>query len=345
MDYRNQVVIVTGASSGIGWVTALDLARRGAIVVGVARREALLRKLEDQCAAVSPKSFHLAGDLGDRAFAEHVVAETVRRCGRLDVLVNNAAVSKHKHTYHTTASEAEDVMRINFLSCLWTTYAAIPHMLRQGDGVIVQVSSFAAKVPPPREGLYAASKAAMNAFSEGLWNDLAGSGLHVGIVHPGPIDTEIWDKEDEPPSYNGKKHPPEIVADAIREVIENRSPTNCSSARAVAPARASGSASRTEPAAPRDAPPDDACRDADRGLGRPAEGDEKSYRQTRDSLVGSAVGPASGRFRRGGSTCPDGSPRRRAPSFSFSFPCWSPPAATRVRRMAPGRPRPCSPTA
>ena len=222
MDYRNQVVIVTGASSGIGWVTALDLARRGAIGVGVARREALLRKLEDQCAAVSPKSFHLAGDLGDRAFAEHVVDETVRRCGRLDVLVNNAAVSKHKHTYHTTASEAEDVMRINFLSCLWTTYAAIPHMLRQGDGVIVQVSSFAAKVPPPREGLYAASKAAMNAFSEGLWNDLAGSGLHVGIVHPGPIDTEIWDKEDEPPSYNGKKHPPEIVADAIREVIEKR---------------------------------------------------------------------------------------------------------------------------
>jgi short-subunit dehydrogenase len=222
MDYRGKVVIVTGASSGIGRVAALDFARRGAAVVGVARREGLLRELADRCQAVSPKSFHLAGDLGDRTFAEHVVDETVARLGRLDVLVNNAAVSKHKHTYHTTASEAEDVMRINFLSCLWTTYAAIPHMLRQGGGFIVQVSSFAAKVPPPREGLYAASKAAMNAFSEGLWNDLAGSGIHVGIVHPGPIDTEIWEKEDEPPSYDGRKHPPEIVSDAIREVIERR---------------------------------------------------------------------------------------------------------------------------
>lgn len=222
MDYRGKVVIVTGASSGIGRVAALDFARRGAAVVVVARREALLREVADQCQAVSPKSFHLPGDLGDRVFAEHVVDEAVGRLGRLDVLVNNAAVSKHKHTYHTTASEAEDVMRINFLSCLWTTYAAIPHMLRQGGGFIVQVSSFAAKVPPPREGLYAASKAAMNAFSEGLWNDLAGSGIHVGIVHPGPIDTEIWDKEDEPPSYDGRKHPPEIVSDAIREVIERR---------------------------------------------------------------------------------------------------------------------------
>ncbi len=99
-------------------------------------------------------------------------------------------------------------MRVNFLSCVWTTFAAIPPMLRQGGGVIVNVSSFAAKVAPPREGLYAASKAAMNAFSEGLWNDLAGSNIHVALINPGPIDTEIWLKEDEPPAYNGPKYPP-----------------------------------------------------------------------------------------------------------------------------------------
>jgi short-subunit dehydrogenase len=62
----------------------------------------------------------------------------------------------------------------------------------------------------------------MNAFSEGLWNDLAGANIHVGIVTPGPIDTEIWDKEDEPPAYDGKKHPPEIVTDAIFAAIERR---------------------------------------------------------------------------------------------------------------------------
>src|SRR5437660_9440534 len=120
------------------------------------------------------------------------------------------------------ADEAELVMRINFLSSMWTTLAAIPYMLRQNGGTIVNVSSFAAKVAPPREPDYAASKAAMNSFSEGLWNDLAGSNIHVAIVNPGPIDTEIWDKEDEPVAYHGKKYPPEIVTAAIFEAIEKR---------------------------------------------------------------------------------------------------------------------------
>src|SRR5207245_7096557 len=119
--------------------------------------------------------------------AERVVDETVARHGRLDVLINNAAISKHKQIYHMSADEAEMVMRVNFLSCVWTTFAAIPHMLRQGGGSIVNISSFAAKVAPPRETISAASKAAMNAFREGLWNDLAGANIHVSGLNPGPI--------------------------------------------------------------------------------------------------------------------------------------------------------------
>jgi short-subunit dehydrogenase len=222
MDYTDKVVIVTGASSGIGWVTARAFAKRGAIVVGVARREALLEKLIEECRPSSPRSIYLAGDLGERTFAEHVVDETVRRFGRLDVLVNNAAISKHKQIFHMTADEAELVMRVNFLSCVWTTFAAIPHLLNGGGGTIVNISSFAAVVAPPREALYAASKAAMNAFSAGLWNDLDGSNIHVALINPGPIDTEIWDKEDEPPAYEGKKYPPEIVSDAIFQAIDKR---------------------------------------------------------------------------------------------------------------------------
>ena len=93
-------------------------------------------------------------------------------------------------------------MRVNFLSAVWTTLAAIPPMLAQGGGVIVNVSSFAALVAPPRETIYAASKAALNAWSEGLWNDLHGSGVHVAIVNPGAIETEIWDKLDEPAAFS-----------------------------------------------------------------------------------------------------------------------------------------------
>jgi short-subunit dehydrogenase len=222
MDYRGKIVLITGASSGIGYVTARAFAQRGATVVAVARREALLQRLMEECRPHAPQSLYLAGDLGERAFAEHVVDDTVARFGRLDVLINNAAISKHKQIYHLSAGEAERVMAVNFYSCLWTTFAAIPPMLRQGGGTIVNVSSFAAKVSPPREPIYAASKAAMNAFSEGLWNDLAGSNIHVAIINPGPIDTEIWEKEDEPTAYKGKKYPPEIVTAGIFEAIEKR---------------------------------------------------------------------------------------------------------------------------
>lgn len=192
------------------------------MVVGVARREERLRELVEACRAHSPQSSYLAGDLGERAFAERVVEDTAARHGRLDVLVNNAAMPKHKHLFHTSVEEAQRVLEVNFLSCVWTTFAAIPVMLRQGGGTIVNVSSFSAVVAPPREALYAASKAAMNAFTEGLWNDLEGSNIHAALVVPGAIDTEIWEKQDEPAAFDGKKAPPEVVTEAIFEAIEKR---------------------------------------------------------------------------------------------------------------------------
>jgi len=214
--------VVTGASSGIGRVTAQAFAERGAVVMAVARREGLLQELAQACRLHSPDSGYLAGDLGERAFAERVIEEAVARHGRLDVLVNNAAISKHKQIYHTSVEEVERVLAVNFLSCVWTSFAAIPVMLRQGSGSLVNVSSFAAVVAPPREAVYAASKAAMSAFTEGLWNDLEGSNIHAALIVPGAIDTEIWEKEDEPVAFAGKKAPPQLVTRAIFEAIEKR---------------------------------------------------------------------------------------------------------------------------
>jgi short-subunit dehydrogenase len=220
MDYTNKVVLVTGASSGIGRVTALEFARRGAIVVGVARREELLASLADQCREHAADAGYFAGDLADSAFAKRVVDETAAKHGRLDVLINNAGIPMHKQIYDVSAEEMENVMRVNFLSCAWTTLAAIPYMLRQGGGFIVNVSSFAAKVAPPRETPYTASKCAMDGFTEGLWTDLSGSGIHAALVIPGPIDTEIWAKDDTPSGYSGAKYPPQIVTRAVFEAIE-----------------------------------------------------------------------------------------------------------------------------
>ena len=227
MDFRAKVAVVTGASSGIGRVTALTLARAGATVVATARRESLLQEVSAACREHTPDSCHIAGDLGDKAFAEQLVEETVERFGRIDILINNAAVPMHRPIYQISAEEAEDVMRINFLSCLWTTFAAIPHMLMQGEaseegGVIVNVSSFAATVVPTQETIYAASKGAMNGFTRGLWNDLAGSGIHCVLVIPGPIDTEIWDKLEDDNAYSGTRYPAQLVADEILTAIAKR---------------------------------------------------------------------------------------------------------------------------
>lgn len=227
MDVRAKVAVVTGASSGIGRVTALALARAGATVVATARRESLLQEVSTACRQHTLDSCYMVGDLADKAFAEQLVEDTVSRFGRIDILVNNAAVPMHRPLYEISAEQAEEVMRINFLSCLWTTFAAIPHMLVQSEasvegGVIVNVSSFAATVVPTYETVYAASKGAMNAFTRGLWNDLSGSGIHAALVIPGPIDTEIWDKLEDDNAYQGDKFPAQLVADAILMAIRKR---------------------------------------------------------------------------------------------------------------------------
>lgn len=198
------------------------LAERGAVVVGVARRADRLATLEAELRALSPRSFTCVADVGQRGDAERAVAETEQRLGRIDVLVNNAAISKHKHIWHTSAEEAEEVMRINVLGCVWTAFAVLPGMLRRGEGSIVNVSSIAGRVVPAREALYGASKAALDAFTFGLVTDLEGSGIHAGSVVVGPIDTEIWAKLDEPASFRGRRHPPELVSRAILEVVEKR---------------------------------------------------------------------------------------------------------------------------
>lgn len=219
---KGHVAIVTGASSGIGRETARLLARQGITVVLVARREDRLLALLSELDRDAPDSCYFAGDLGDRDFASSLPDKVVARYGRLDILINNAGIPLHRLIYRISAEEAEMALRVNFLSCLWTCFGAIPQMLRQGGGVLVNVSSFGSIVPPTHESIYVASKSAMNGFTRGLWGDLAGSGIHAVLLHPGPIATEIWEHLDEPGAYSGKTYPPEVVARDILWAIQHR---------------------------------------------------------------------------------------------------------------------------
>jgi short-subunit dehydrogenase len=219
MRIADRVAIVTGASSGIGAAIAVDLARRNARVAAVARREDRLAQTVADCRKYSPDSLALPADVGSRQACEGVVAEAVRRLGPVDIVVNNAGISNHKHVSATPVEEVEGMMAVNFFGPVYLTMAALPSMLQHGRGSIVNVTSVAGYVPNPGEAAYGASKAALSRWSHGLAVDLHGSGVNVGVISPGPIDTEIW-SHDEELVYEGRLHPPEIVARAVARMIE-----------------------------------------------------------------------------------------------------------------------------
>lgn len=224
MDYAGRVVVVTGASSGIGRQVALDFAGRGAKLVLVARRAERLKEVGEACRASGAEVETLVGDLADPELPGEVVARSVERFGRIDVLVNNAGVPKHKHFYDVTTEDVEHTLRVNFLAPAFLIVAALPHMLRRGEGWIVNISSGAGRLPPPREAVYSASKFALTGFSEGLALDLAGSNIHTAVIHVGPIDTEIWEKaaSEAPMRFRGRKYPPSLVSRAVFRCIERR---------------------------------------------------------------------------------------------------------------------------
>ena len=215
MKVKDQVAIVTGASSGIGAAVVVELARRGATVAAVARRA---DKLEETVRR-APGSFAVPGDVADRAQCDQIVAEVVARAKRpVDILVNNAGISPGEDPVHHTVSDVERVMAVNFMGAVYLVGAVLPEMVARRHGSIVNVTSVSGYVPNPGEPAYGASKAALSRWSHGLAVDLAGTGVHVGVLSPGPIDTEIW--EDTGTEYGGKLYPPETVALAAVKMIE-----------------------------------------------------------------------------------------------------------------------------
>lgn len=220
MRIDGSVALVTGASSGIGAAIALGLARRGATVVGAARRERELEATMDGCRRHCPASFAVVADLAEDGAAERIVAATEERLGRVDIVVNNAGITLHRHALATAADDVERVLQVNFLAAVRTATAALPGMVDRGRGSIVNVTSVAGTIPNPRESAYGASKAALHLWSHGVAVDLAGTGVHVGTLSPGPIDTPIWDFDETASSYRGRKYPPRMVADAAAVMIE-----------------------------------------------------------------------------------------------------------------------------
>lgn len=211
-------MIVTGASSGIGACLAADLADRGAVVVGVARRRDRLEEVMDRARRSSPASRAVVADLAEEGAAEALVAE-VQAAGGVGVLVNNAGIPMRVHATRLTVEQVRRAVEVNFLAAARLTLAALPGMLASG-GHIVNIGSVAGRVGSPREAAYTASKFALAGWSESLAADLVGTPVRVHLVNPGPIRTEIWNKLAEPASYRGRFHPPERVSAAVIRAVE-----------------------------------------------------------------------------------------------------------------------------
>jgi NAD(P)-dependent dehydrogenase (short-subunit alcohol dehydrogenase family) len=190
-SFVNKRVLITGASSGIGAALAEGFAERGAVVGICARREDRLRDVLDRVRKHSPESRSWVVDLSDLDAVGPFARRADDELGGVDVLVNNAGIPKRRSVTALTPAVVEDVMALNYASPVRLTLALLPGLIER-DGRVVNISSVAARLGPGTEAAYAASKAALSAFSEAMSVDLADTGVKVHLVNPGIFDTELF---------------------------------------------------------------------------------------------------------------------------------------------------------
>jgi len=192
-NLEGRVALVTGASSGIGEATAMALALSGCEVALFARRKSRLESLAGRIEGeTGKKALVIAGDVRENEAAVKAVSSTVEGFGRLDILVNNAGVMYVGPVASADVKDWKNMVDINVLGLMYFTHAAIPELKKQG-GNIVNISSVSGRLVSSRSAVYSATKFAVNAFSDGIRQELAADRIRVTVIEPGAVLTELTD--------------------------------------------------------------------------------------------------------------------------------------------------------
>ncbi|MFQ3580748.1 MAG: SDR family NAD(P)-dependent oxidoreductase [Chloracidobacterium sp.] len=211
MRLEGSVVVITGASSGIGAATAKHLAARGAAVALFARREPEMQAVARDITQAGGRAHVVPGDVTNGEHVRHLIQSTLDAFGRIDALVNNAGTGGGLNLCDTRDDLLKQVLDVNVLGCALCAKYALPHL--SPGGVIVNIGSVAGEVATV--GMYTASKFALRGFNDALRREVKGRGLRVVLVAPGFIRTEMT------AGLRYRMPGPEIVARAIEKAIRS----------------------------------------------------------------------------------------------------------------------------
>ena len=186
-----KTALITGASAGIGWASALALAGEGANIVVTARRQERLAELEAAIRDAGGKAVSLVGDAKEEEVARQAVDLVLQTFGSLDILINNVGIGNYKNLVDTSVEEYDEMMDTNMRSTFLFTRYAVPVMIGQGSGTILVISSMAGVYGFGGEAVYCATKFAQVGFAQALDKELRPHGIKVSAICPGGVKTEF----------------------------------------------------------------------------------------------------------------------------------------------------------
>ncbi|MDD3754300.1 MAG: SDR family NAD(P)-dependent oxidoreductase [Methanobacterium sp.] len=221
--YKEKICIVTGANSGIGYALSEELLKRGAVVYMAGRNPEKIQKATEKLSKYSDRIHEIIVDVTIQKQVQKAIEDVAEEAGRLDFLFNNAGVGGTLQYEKATLDDWKTIIDVNLWSVIYGVHAAVPIMLKQGSGHIINTSSVAGIVPMPFQALYSLTKFGVTGLTESLRYEYAEKGLHFSTVCPANIATPIFKKSIDGTVYDHIKIPDDAIPPKIAaELILNK---------------------------------------------------------------------------------------------------------------------------